>query len=155
MTDGRVKQVQAVLQALGLESGVCRGIEPRALAAVRKVDGIDVVHKVNGFFLAYVLVKSAAEFGRDIVFAVRECSRAAEAVHNSAGLASDTGLDLLAVDGAFTLREGRARLENGNLLLGRELMELVSGEDTSGSRANNYNVVIFHSITPLRDCIFI
>ena len=149
VADGSVKQVQAVLQTFGFEAGVGGGIELCALAAVREVDGIDIVHQVDSLFLANVFVQSAAEFCGYVVFTVRKCARAAKAVHYSAGLASDAGFDLLAVDGALALRKGRARLEDCNLFLGAELVKLISRKNTAGSGTDDYNIIIFHSLAPL------
>ncbi len=144
VADRGIEQMQTVLEAFCLKRGVCRGVKACALAAVREVDLIDVIHEIDRFLLAYMLVKRAAEFGGDIVFAVRERTGTAEAVHDGTGLAADAGFDLLAVNGAFALGKGRARLKDRDLLFGSEPRKLICGEDTAGTGAYDYNVVILH-----------
>ena len=121
MADGGVEQVEAALQASGLEGAVGRRVELRVLAAVADVDLVDVVHEFHGLLLADVFVQRAAEVVRQIIFAVGERACAAEAVHDRAGRAADAVLDGLAVDGTSALFERLALFKHGDLLVRTEL----------------------------------
>ena len=125
MADGGVEQVEAALQASGLEGAVGRGIELRVLAAVADVDLVDVVHEFHGLLLADVFVQRAAEVVRQIIFAVGERACAAEAVHD---------------------RAGRALFKHGDLLVRTELRELVGGENAAGAGADNDHIILHGKI---------
>ena len=103
MAHRRIEQVQVVLDAELLELRASSGIQLRALAAIAQVDLVDVAHQLQRLCLSNVLVQRAAEVVGDVVLAVGERARAAEAAHDRAAFAADTRLDLLAVDRAMAL----------------------------------------------------
>ena len=140
----RVQQMQVRLQAEPLYFGICRGIEPRAFAAVFHVYAVDVAHELKRLCLAGVFVQRAAELVGYVVLAVRKSARAAESVHYGAAFAVDAGLHLVAVDGTDALFERTTLLEHGDGLAGAELDELVSRIYPAGAGAYYYNVVMFH-----------
>ena len=144
MTDRCIQQVEIVLQALTLELAPCGGVEASALAAVCHVDLVHIVHQLQRLVLADVLIESAAELVGDVIFTVGESACTAKAVHNGAGLALDAGLDLHAVDGALALMEGIARLKDGHLPLGLQLLQLIGGENTAGAGTDNHDIILFH-----------
>ena len=145
--DGGVQQVQFVLDAQLLEPGPGGGIELGPFPAVGHVDGIHIFHQLQGFPLADVLVEGAAEVVGDVVLAVGEGPRAAEAGHDGAGLAADAGLDLLPVDGAAPLLQRMSLLKHGHPLFGRQLLELVGGIDAAGAAADDDHVILlFHGM---------
>ena len=121
MADGGVEQVEAALQASGLEGAVGRRVELRVLAAVADVDLVDVVHQLHGLLLADIFIERAAEVIRQVIFSVGKRARAAEAVHDRAGRAADAVLDGLAVDGTSALFERLALFKHGDLLVRTEL----------------------------------
>ena len=143
----RVQQMQAVFQAHALDAGVGGGVEFGALAAVGHVDGIHILHQVDGLLLADMLIERAAKLVGDVVLAVGKRARAAEAAHDAAGLALDTGLDLLAVDGAAALLQRLAQLQHRDLQRPFGIGKLPGGKDPAGAGADDDNVVI-HGNTP-------
>ena len=83
----------------------------------------------------------------DVVLTVGEGARAAEAVHDGAGLTAQAGLDLHAVDGAFPLFQRIARLEHGDAEVILQAGQLEGGENTAGARADDDHIVlIFHNV---------
>ena len=145
--DGGVQQVELVLDAQLLETGAGGGIELGPLAAEGHVDGVHVLHEIQGLPLADVLVEGAAEIVGDVVLAVGEGPRAAEAGHDGAGPALDAGLDLVPVDGAAPLLQGVPLLKHGHPLLRRQLLEFVRGIDAARAAAHDDHViVVVHSL---------
>ena len=138
-----IQQVEAVLQAELFDVGVGGGIELGALAAVLKVDLIDIVHQLQSLGLADIFIESSAKLIRDVILTVGKCACAAEAVHNRAGLAADARLDLFAVDGAFSFIERVAGLEDSHPELRLKLYKLIGREDAAGA-CTDYQYVIFH-----------
>ena len=141
MPHGGVQQVQVVLQAQALEAAVGGGVELRPRSAAGHVDVVHVAHQLHGLLLADVLVQCTAEFVGQVVLAVGKRTRAAEAVHDGAGLAVDAGLHLVAVDGTVPLFQRVARLQHGYLPLRLALHQLIGGENTAGARADDDNVI--------------
>ena len=115
VTDGRVEQLEPILGTDLLEVGACRGIELGRFTAVLDIDLVDITHQLERFIAPDVFVHRAAEIIGDVVLAVRERARAAEAGHDRAGLAFDAGFDFVAVDGAFALFECVTGLKYGDL----------------------------------------
>ena len=115
MADGGVEQVEPILDAEFFEPGPGCGIELGALAAVGHIDLIDVVHQLKRLLLADVLMERAAKVVRDVILPVGECTRAAKAAHDRAGLAFDARLHALTVDRTTALGQRMARLEDGDL----------------------------------------
>ena len=138
----RIEQMQPVFEAHRLDLRVRGGIELRALSAVADIDGVHVLHQVDGLLLADVFIERAAELVRDVVLAVGERARAAEAAHDAAHGALDAGLHLLPVDGALALCKLPPELHDADLQLRIALGELVSREDAAGTGADDENVVI-------------
>ena len=143
----RVEKVQAVFKAHALYAGVGGGVELRPLAAVGEVYLVHIAHEVDGLLLADMLIERAAELVGDVVLAVGERARAAEAAHNAAHRAFHAGLDLFAVDGAFALREGPAQLKNAEPETLVRLGQLIGREDTAGAGAD-YQYVVVHFCAP-------
>ena len=141
-----VEQIKTVSHAERLYIRICGRVEFCILSAVRGVYIVNIAHKLKRGALAYVLVQRAAELCGYVVFAVGERSGSAEALHNAAMLAADTGFYLFSVDGTVALRERCARLDNSDLcffvFLFRQLDKLISGKNTAGTRADNDNVVV-------------
>ena len=150
MTHRRVQQIQLILNAELLKARPRRGVELRALAAVRHVDLVHIVHQLQRLLLADVLVERAAEVVRDVVLPVGERARAAEAAHDRAGLAFDARFHALAVDGTAALGERMARLENGDLQAAVFLRQLVGGKNAAGASAHDDDIIIkiLHSVPP-------
>ena len=103
MAHRSVQQVQVVLQAQPLEAAVGGGVQLCARAAVGHVDVVHIAHQIHSLLLADILVQGAAEGVGEIILAVGERARAAEAVHDGAGLAVDAGFHLHAVNGTAAL----------------------------------------------------
>ena len=141
MTHGGVQQVQVILQAQPLETAVRRGVQLGARAAAGHVDVVHVAHQLHGLLLADVLVQRAAELVGQVVFAVGERARAAEAVHNGAGLAVDAGLDLVAVNGTVPLFQRVARLQHRHPPLRLPLHQFIGGEDPAGACADDHYII--------------
>ena len=142
MPDGGIQQVQVILNAELLELGSCSGVELGALAAVGHVDLVHVFHQVQGPLFADVLKEGAAEIVGDVVLAVGEGPRAAEAGHDGAGLAADAGLDGGAVDGALPLIQGVTGLKHADLQVRIPQHQLIGGKNAAGARADNEDIVI-------------
>ena len=138
---GSVQQVQIVLQAQPLEAAVGGGVELRPRAAAGHVDVVHIVHQLHGLLLADVLVQCAAELVGQVIFAVGERARAAEAVHNGAGLAVDAGLHLVAVDGTVPLFQRVASLQHSHLPLRPALHQFIGGKNTAGAGADNDHII--------------
>ena len=138
---GGVQQVQIVLQAQALEAAVGGGVELRPRAAAGHVDIVHVVHQLHGLLLADVFVQCASELVGQVIFAVGKCARAAEAVHNGAGLAVDAGLHLVAVDGTVPLFQRIAGLQHSHLPLRPALHQFIGGKNTAGAGANNDHII--------------
>ena len=143
MTDRSVQQMEVVLNADRLEACAGCRIQLGAFAAVAHIDLVDIVHELQRLLLADIFIQGAAEVVGDVVLAVREGACTAEAAHDAAALAADTGLDLVAVDGAAALFQRMTGLKDGYLQFGLVLHQLISREDTAGAGANDDNVV-FH-----------
>ena len=139
-----IQKVQSVLEAHLFDVAVGSGVQRGSLPSVGKVDLINIFHQVDRLLFADILVQSAAELVRDVVFAVRECARSAEAVHDGTGLAVDAGLDLITVDRTVPLLQRVARLQHRHLPLGLTLHQFIGGKDAAGARADNQNI-IFHN----------
>jgi hypothetical protein len=107
-----LEKLQPVLHAELLEGAPRRAVELGPCAAVRHVDLVDIAHQGYRLLFPDVLVKGPAEIVRYIVFAVGERARAAEAVHNGAGLAVYACLYLVSVDRTMPLVERMSRLEH-------------------------------------------
>ena len=144
MAHRSVQQVQIVLQTQPLEAAVGGGVQLGARAAVCHIDVVHIAHQIHGLLLADILVQGAAEGVGQIIFAVGKRTRAAEAVHDGAGLAVDAGLHLHAVDGAMALLQRIARLQHGHLPLRLALHQLIGGENTAGARADDDHVILIH-----------
>ncbi len=142
--DGGVEKMQLVLEAQLFDVRIGGGIKLRARAAQRHVDGVDVVHQLGRHGLAYVFVQVPAEIVGDVVFAVRERARAAEAVHYRAGGAVYAALHALPVDGTNALLKRIARLENSYGKVLPELRQLVRGEYPAGTCSDYDDVVMLH-----------
>ena len=140
--------MQTVLQASGFEHTVCGGIESGALAAVAKIDPVDIAHQLKRRVLADEFMQRAAERVGDVVLAVGKSAGAAEAVHDGAGGAVDAAGDLLAVDGTFALGEGIAALKNGDLQPGTHMGKLVGRKNAAGTGADDDNVILLHGDPP-------
>ena len=141
VADGGIQQVQVVLQAQLLDGGVAGGIEVRARAAVGHVDVVHVFHQGQGLLLADILVERAAELVGDVILAVGERPRAAEAVHDGAGGTLDAGLDLVAIDGTAALGQGMTRLKEGDLQRRALLQQLPGAVDAARAAADDENVI--------------
>ena len=141
VSHGRVEQRELVLDALFLESRAGGRVHLRARAAVAAVDLVDVVHQLQRLVPADVLVERAAEVIRDVVFAVGERTRAAEPVHDRAGLAVDAGLYLFPVDRALALVQHMPRLEHGDLQAGIFFYQLIGGKDAARPRSDDDHVI--------------
>ena len=74
-----------------------------SLTAVLHVDIIHIVHQIQRFLTADMLIECAAEIVSDIVFSIGKSTGSAETAHDRTGLAVDTGLDLVTVDRTFSL----------------------------------------------------
>ena len=142
MADRRLQQMQVVLQAQLFDLGIGGGVELRARRAVLQVNLVYILHQLDGFIFANMLVQGAAELVRDIIFPIGKRASAAEAVHDGAGLAVDAGLDLLAVDGTFPLVQRIACLENGHAQVFAGVGQLVGGVNAAGASADDNDVVI-------------
>ena len=140
-----------MLDAELLELRTGGGIELGALTAVEHVDLVDIVHQLERLLLADVLIERAAEVVGEVVFAVGEGARAAEAAHDRAALAADAALDLLAVDGTAALVETVARLEHGDLQRGILTRQLIGGKDAAGAGADDDDIIMHNRFS----CIFI
>ena len=114
MADRSVEQIELVLQTELLKARACSGIQLCALAAVREIDGVDIVHQLQGLRFSDMLVQGAAKVVGNIIFSVRERPGSAEAAHDCAGFAFDAGFDLFAVDRTAALFERTAGLEYGD-----------------------------------------
>ena len=105
------------------------------------VDVVDILHELSRLALSDVLAKCSAEIICDVVLAVRECSGAAESAHDGAGLASDAGLDFLAVDGAFSLVQRVSHVYDSHLEVAVALHELICREYTAGTGSDYNNII--------------
>ena len=138
-----VKELKSVLNTHFFELRAVRGVDFRTLSAVLHVDFVNIVHEFKSLVLADMLIERAAEIVCYIVFSVRESARAAETAHDRAGLAPDAGFYLVAVDGTFSAFQLVTCLKNRYLQPFVCLCQLVSGENTARTRADDDNV-IFH-----------
>ena len=136
-----VQQGEPVLQAQLFEGGARRGILFRAGAAMGHVDPVHVLHQLQGLFPADVAVQRAAEIVGDVVFAVGEGPGPAEAVHNGAFFAADTGFDPLPVDGANPLFQRAAAFQHQDLPVRAELHQLISRINAAGASPDNDHIV--------------
>ncbi len=144
VSDLCVEQMEAVLEALPLEFCRCqRRIELRLRAAVTAVYLVDVLHEGCGLILSDVLVKVTPELVRDIVLAVAESTRSAEAVHDGTRRAVNAALYLHAVNGAFPLFERIAAFDYRNLHFRFELFQFIGREYAAGT-CPDYYCVVFH-----------
>ena len=148
VADGRVKQKQLVLHTQLLDCGIRSGIQLGPLSAESEIDLVHVTHQVERLALADVLMQRTAELVGDVVFAVGKRTGTTETVHDCAGTAPDTRLDLLAVNGTFALLQRIARLKHADLQIGTELLQFKRGKNPSGTRSDD-NDIIFHSQTCL------
>ena len=141
MSDFGVQQSQFILITNLME--FCRRgrIQFCLVPAVLYVDFIDVFHKFERSFLAYMLVKTAAEIVCNVVLSVRKGARSAEAAHYRTNLTSRACFYFFAVDRALSLRKRIARFEHGNLFTA--VSKFVGGKYTARTRADN-NYVKFH-----------
>ena len=147
MPDGGVQQIQLVFDAQLLEAGAGGGVELGPFAAEGHVHIVHVLHKLQGFPLADVLIEGAAEVVGDVILAVGKGPCAAEAAHDGAGLALDAGLDLFPVDGAAPLLQRVSLLEHGQPHLGRQLFEFIGGIDAARAAAHDNHVIsCFHGL---------
>ena len=144
MADGGVQQVEIVLQTQPLEAAVGGGVQLCARAAVGHVDVVHIAHQIHGLLLADIFVQGAAEGVGEIILTVGKRARAAEAVHNGAGLTVDAGLHLHAVDGTAALLQRVARLQHGHLPLRLALHQLIGGENAAGARADDNDIILIH-----------
>ena len=148
MADRRVEQLQLVLGADLLKIASRSRIQLSLGAAVLNVDLVDVVHQLESLISADVLVHSSAEVVCDVVLTVGEGSRAAEAAHDSAGLALDAGLDLVAVYGAFAFFKRAACFKYSDLEIGTLCSEFIRREYTSRTCSDYYDIVIHDCLSP-------
>mgnify|MGYP005878330145 CR=1 FL=1 len=102
---------------------------------------------LNGRLFADVLVESAAEIVRDVVFSVRKSSRSAETAHNGTALAMDTGFDFHSVNGTFSLIQHVARLKNSHFQVPFLFHQLVGSKNPAGACADDDNIICFHLFT--------
>ena len=142
--------MQVILDTDGLKTGAGGGIELRALAAVGKVDLVNIAHQLQRLLFPDILIQGAAEVIGDIVLAIRKGTRPAKAAHNGAGGAADTAFDLNAVDGAVTAAESVSRLEYRDPQPGSQTGQLIGRENTAGARADDDHIVI-HSMTSTKN----
>ncbi len=141
MTDGCLQKRQLVLHAELFELAAGCRIHLCSTAAVRGVDIVHIGHQLQGFALSDVLMERTAEVVGDVVLAVGEGAGAAEALHDRAGLALDAGLDLVSVDGAFTLFQRIAGLKDKDLFVRTLLHQLIGGKDSARSGTDNDYVI--------------
>ena len=140
---GSVQQGQTVLHAFLFELGTGGGVHFRARSAVCAVDVVDILHELEGRLPADVFIERAAKVVRDVVFAVRESARPAEAVHDGTGGTVDAALHFLAVDGTVALRELVPLFEHGDVQVILLTGQFIGGKDAAGARADDDDIV-FH-----------
>ena len=137
-----IQKVQPVLEAHLFDVAVGSGVQRGSLPSVGKVDLIDIFHQVDRLLFADILVQSAAELVRDVVFAVRECARSAEAVHDGTGLATHAGCHFHPINGAFPPLQRVSGFKNCYAQFRSESGQFISGENAAGACADNDNVVL-------------
>ena len=115
MPDGRVQQMQSVLQARCPEIAVRSVVQLRAAAAVLDIDRVDIMHQLQRPVLADMFVQGPAEFIRDIVFPVGERAGSPEPFHDGTAGAVYASRHGRAVDGAVSLFERSSRLKHNGL----------------------------------------
>ena len=79
VTDRSIQELEFVLDALFFEFRPRSGIKLCALSSVFQVNVIHILHQLDRFFLPDIFMERAAEIIRDIVLAVAESTRPAEA----------------------------------------------------------------------------
>ena len=137
----RIQQMQTVFQAHALDLRVGGGIQAGSRAAVIQVNLIHIAHEIQGFFFPGILKERSTELVGNVIFSVRKGARAAEAAHDAADRAADTGLHLFPVDGALTQVQRPTEFKNGHLQ--SAFHQFISGVDASGP-CTDHNHVIVH-----------
>ena len=105
------------------------------------VDGVHVADKVHNLLLGHEVGEPAAKLGGEVVLAVGEGSRTAEAAHGIANLAVDALLHLARHDGAAAAVNVGALVDGDHLKAGAAAHQLVSGENTGLAAAEDGNVI--------------
>ena len=146
MPHGGVQELQLVLHADLLELGPGGGVLLRPLPTVFHVDGIHVLHQVDGLPLSDILMERAAKVVGDIILSVGESPGAAEAAHNRAGPAADAAFHPVPIDGAMALLQGVSRLEHGNLQFRPFPGQLIGREYPSRPRSHNDDIVLHDNL---------
>ena len=131
MADLGIEQMQVVFETFLADLGIVVGKQTGLFTAVGNIDVIDVFHELDGFGPADVLIEIAAEFIGDIVFAVREGTGTAEAVHDGTGRTVDAGFDADAVNRTFTFFQRIAGFQDRDLQRRVETAGFVAGKDAS------------------------
>ena len=138
-----LEQVEVVLQGLLLQGpglGGGGGVDLGG-GAVLDVDGVHVVDEVHDLLGVHKVGEPAAEGGGEVVLAVREGARAAEAAHGVADFAVDALLHLARHDGAAAAVDVGALVQCHYLEAGVPEHQLVAGENARLAAAQNGNVI--------------
>ncbi len=143
MPHGSVQQMQIMLDAHRLKPGAGGGVKLGAFAAEFHIDVVHIMHQLQGLLLADVLIQCAAKIVGDVVLAIRKSAGTAEAAHNGAAFAADTGFDLISVNGTAALMQGMTGLKNRHLHFRFFLHQLIGGKDTAWTCADNNYIIIF------------
>ena len=146
VADLRVQQMQTVLETFALYLGIGGGVELRVLSAVAEIDLVNVLHKLNGSLLTDVFKECAAELVGNVILAVGESARTAEAAHDAANRAFDAAFHLVPVDGAAALVQCASKLKNAYFQLFSGICKLIGRKNAAGTGADYYNVVLHEYI---------
>ena len=139
--------MQIVLDTFGRKSRACRGVKFCAFTAIAHIDLIDILHKIDRFLFTDVLVQRTTEIVGNIIFAVRKCTCAAKAAHNRTAFAADTRFHFVAVNGTMPFIQSVSCFKDSNFQIGFLRAQFVCGEYTTGTCADN-NDIVLHKIPP-------
>ena len=138
-----LKKVEVVLQRpllqrLGLGGG---GGVHLGGGAVPDVQAVHVVDEVHDLPLVQKVGEPAAEGGGEVIFAIGERARAAEAAHGVAHLAVDAALHPARHDGAAPVINVRSLIHHQHLGAGALETQLIGGENSGFAGAEDHDVI--------------
>ena len=136
----QVRFQRPLAQGLGLR-GV--GGEDLSGGTVGGVDLIHIVDQVHDLFFRDEVGQPAAEGRGEVILAVGESARTAEAAHGVADLAVDAALDLSGHDGAAAVVDVLALIDDQHLHAGVPVDQLVPGKDASLAATQDHGIIGF------------
>ena len=138
------QKLKFILQAEFLQGSPGRGIHLCSLTSVGHIDAIHIFHEFKGTFSPDIFIEGSTEIIRDIVFSIGKGTRAPKSVHNGAGPAFDTALDLVPINRAVPLLKGMPCIKNSDLKIASLFHQFIGRKDASRPCPNDNHII--HSI---------